>query len=510
MTDRPVILIGLPGSGKSTVAQHLGQLLGRPVFSIDEIVVEQAGLSIAEIFAADGEDKFRELETEALARAIKEAPNAIVDGGGGLVVRPENRQIIRQAGTTVWLDAPNAVLVERIGSTASRPLLTESPLDSITRLRRERLGHYTSAADVIIDTYQLPESKVAEEVVSRLLHHRHQLRTEVVQLSDGRTYPVMIGRGARHELSNLVPSNAARVAIITQAGIDISVESGREQKTFTVENGEQAKRLEVVGELCSALASWGMTRSDVIVSVGGGVVSDLAGFVAASYHRGIAVVHVSTTLLGQIDAAIGGKCGVNLPEGKNLVGAFWQPTAVICDTETLESLPPREFVSGMGELAKYHFLGGGDLSTANLDERVARSVRIKADVVSGDEREGGRRAILNYGHTLAHALETAGSYDLRHGEAVGIGLVYAAEVARRLGRIDSEAVEQHRKVVSGYGLEHVMPSGFVRQELVDLFSRDKKAIDGITFVLDGPNGVEPVVVDDRQLLVDAFDAVSEQ
>ncbi len=231
------------------------------------------------------------------------------------------------------------------------------------------------------------------------------------------------------------------------------------------------------------------------------------GFAAASYHRGVHLVNVATTLLAQIDAAIGGKTGVNLPEGKNLVGAFWQPVAVLCDTEVLSTLPPREYRNGMGELAKYHFLGGGDLDALPLDERVAACVRIKADVVASDEREGGRRATLNYGHTLAHALETAGRYDLRHGEAVAIGLVYAAELAQRLGRIDAARVAEHRRVVGAYDLPVNLPADADPDELVVLMGRDKKAIDGLTFVLDGPNGVEPVTGVDRADLDAAFEAI---
>jgi 5-deoxy-5-amino-3-dehydroquinate synthase len=193
-----------------------------------------------------------------------------------------------------------------------------------------------------------------------------------------------------------------------------------------------------------------------------------------------------------VDAAIGGKTGVNLPEGKNLVGAFWQPAAVLCDTGALTSLPPRELRSGMGEMAKYHFLGGADLMALPLDERIAECVRIKAEVVANDEREAGGRALLNYGHTLAHALETAGSYDLRHGEAVGIGLVFAAELAHVLDRIDDGRVAEHRHVVASYDLPISMPPNTDAVELIRLFGRDKKAVDGITFVLDGPSGLETV------------------
>jgi len=187
------------------------------------------------------------------------------------------------------------------------------------------------------------------------------------------------------------------------------------------------------------------------------------------------------------------KTGVNLPDGKNLVGAFWQPSAVLCDTEVLETLPPREYRSGLGEMAKYHFLGGEALVDSNLDERVAKCVAIKAEVVAGDEREGGRRATLNYGHTLAHAVETVGGFDLRHGEAVAIGLVYAAHLARRLGRVDDARVREHEKLIAAYDLPARLPPGTDADELVAVMGRDKKVTStGLTFVLDGPLGLEVV------------------
>src|SRR5438477_5377396 len=175
-----------------------------------------------------------------------------------------------------------------------------------------------------------------------------------------------------------------------------------------MDDGEDAKCTETVQDLCGQFARWGLTRGDVVVAVGGGVVTDTAGFAAAVYHRGVAVIHVSTTLLGQVDAAIGGKTGVNIPEGKNLIGAFWQPSAVLCDTEVLETLPPREYASGLGEMAKYAFLGVEGLRDLALEEAIAACVRCKAAIVAADERESGLRALLNYGHTLGHALETAG------------------------------------------------------------------------------------------------------
>ena len=203
-------------------------------------------------------------------------------------------------------------------------------------------------------------------------------------------------------------------------------------------------------------------------------------------------MHAPTTLLGQIDAAIGGKTGVNIPEGKNLIGAFWQPSAVICDTDVLMSLPEREFRSGMGELAKYHFLGGEGLDKLSLSERIAACIQIKADVVAADEREGASRALLNYGHTLAHALEIEGRFYLRHGEAVAIGIQYAALVAHAMGRIDEARLAEHQRVLDVYELPRSLPEGCDVDRVMELFGRDKKAINGLTFVLDGPDGLSVV------------------
>jgi 5-deoxy-5-amino-3-dehydroquinate synthase len=312
-----------------------------------------------------------------------------------------------------------------------------------------------------------------------------------VPLAD-RSYRVLVGAGARHRLLEVLPVGATRAAIVTQESIPVTVDAGIEQRTFYLDEGEEAKELASVEQLCRDFATWGLRRTDVVVAVGGGVVTDVAGFAAAVYHRGIAVVHVATTLLGQVDAAIGGKTGVNLPEGKNLVGAFWQPAAVLCDTETLATLPPRDYRSGLGEMAKYAFLGVRNLSDLALEDAVAACVTCRWDFVAGDEREGGRRALLNYGHTLAHALETVGRYDLHHGEAVAVGLVYAAHLAHRLGRIDADWVAEHRRIVAGYGLDDRLPEGVDPDELVRVMGRDKKATRGMTFVLDGPQGLEVV------------------
>lgn len=327
-----------------------------------------------------------------------------------------------------------------------------------------------------------------------------------VNLGD-RSYPVLVGARARDRLIEVLPNGVKRVAVVSQEGINVSVDAGVPSETFMIGNGETAKSLETIEQLCSGFASMGLTRRDCVVAVGGGMVTDVGGFAAAIYHRGVAVVHVATTLLAQVDAAIGGKTGVNLPEGKNLVGAFWQPSAVLCDTAALEKLPPREYLSGTGEMAKYHFLGSrADMQMENLkdlplDERVAYCVELKARVVAMDEREGGLRAILNYGHTLAHALEIQGGFELRHGEAVAIGINFAAMLAEELGRIDESRVEAHRAVLEFYGLPMELPQAANPDELLTLMHRDKKNLAGLTFILDGPGGVDRVEgVDDATVV----------
>jgi 5-deoxy-5-amino-3-dehydroquinate synthase len=294
--------------------------------------------------------------------------------------------------------------------------------------------------------------------------------------------------------------------VVTQARIPVSVEPGVEHRTFMIGDGEPAKSMATVEELCRSFAQWGLTRADCVIAVGGGVVTDVGGFAAAVYHRGISFVSVPTTLLGMVDAAIGGKTGVNLPEGKNLVGAFWQPSAVICDTNALATLPAREYRCGLGEMAKYHFLTGDDLGALALDDRVARCVEIKAEVVAADEREGGRRAVLNYGHTLAHALETAGRHDLHHGEAVAVGLVFAGALASALERVPPEEADRHRALVASLGLP-VAADGARAEELLAVMRRDKKARGGLTFVLAGAEGLATVEDPPAPALTTAFRAV---
>ncbi len=320
-----------------------------------------------------------------------------------------------------------------------------------------------------------------------------------------RSYPVIVGHGARSELSGVVPVSARRAVIVTQRNIDFPIELDLPSVHVFIGDGETYKSLAVIEEVSRAFARASLTRSDVVVGVGGGMVTDVAGLAAALWHRGTPVVHVATSLLGMIDAAIGGKTGVNLPEGKNLVGAFWQPVAVICDLDALTSLPPREMRCGLGEMAKYHFLSGDDLLALDQSARIARCVEIKAKIVSADERERGTRAVLNYGHTLAHAIEIATEFRLAHGESVAIGMVFAAHLAAVLGRIDEQRVLEHYRVIRDtYGLDVALPSGCQADELIDLMLSDKKAVSGLTFVLDGKAGIETVAGVSRENVVEAF------
>ena len=316
-----------------------------------------------------------------------------------------------------------------------------------------------------------------------------------VDLGD-RSYVVVVGHDVLHRTIEMLPHAVRRVAIVTQEGIPASYIpdfAHLPTSLHTIGAGEVHKSLATVERLCSEFARAGLNRGDCIVAVGGGMVTDIAGFAAATYHRGIPVVHVATTLLAMIDAAVGGKTGVNIAEGKNLVGAYWQPHGVVCEMNALATLPDRETRCGLGEMAKYHFIARENLDSLSMVERIARCVRIKADIVTADEREGGVRALLNYGHTLAHALEIATQFSIAHGEAVSVGLLYAAHLAHRMGRIDEARVDEHYRVVHEvYGLRNALPAGITPEQLIIDMGRDKKAIDSITFVLDSANGLDVV------------------
>jgi len=337
-----------------------------------------------------------------------------------------------------------------------------------------------------------------------------------------RPYDVVVGPGVASEVGSLLAGRRKAVIVTHRALVDPQTsaveaaltDAGVEFSYALLDEGESAKSLTMIEFLTRSFATQGLLRNDVVVAVGGGVVGDTAGFAAAVYHRGIDVVQVPTTLLAQVDAAIGGKTGVNLPEGKNLVGAFHQPIGVFADVTMLATLPEREYRSGLGEVAKYALIEPAlqgtteiadllrdrtsdvlDREPAALTDLVGRCAAIKAHVVAADEHErSGLRAILNYGHTLGHALETVSGYDLYHGEAVAIGLVFAGNLGGALERIDTERVERHRDLVTSLGLPTEVMEKVRAGDLLSVMARDKKSRGALSFVLDGPDGLE--VVDD--------------
>jgi 5-deoxy-5-amino-3-dehydroquinate synthase len=344
-------------------------------------------------------------------------------------------------------------------------------------------------------------------------------------------YDVVVGPGAVAELAPLV-GGYRRVAVVTHPELErvlspvVDTIRGIRDDALLVhfDQGESSKTLVTVEHLCRAFAAGGLLRGDAVVALGGGVVGDTAGFAAAVYHRGVAVVHVPTTVLAQVDAAIGGKTAVNVPEGKNLVGAFHQPEGVLADTSVLATLPDRELRCGLGEVAKYALMPEGavvaDLverfggriharDAAVLEEVVAACAGIKAGVVAQDpEERRGLRERLNLGHTLAHALETTSGHELAHGECVAIGLVFATELAHSLERVGPDALDRVEKLLSALDLPRRVPEGAAGADaLLDVMRRDKKAKGGLTFVLPGRDGLERVDDPPARAIAHAFAAV---
>jgi 3-dehydroquinate synthase len=339
----------------------------------------------------------------------------------------------------------------------------------------------------------------------RLLDSRRQQAVRILKVELGaRSYEVSVGEGLVDSASQYVSGTPGKIVVIadeTVHGIygkrlEKSLSRVGEVSSILVPSTETAKSWAQAGEVLSRLAELKLRRNDLIVTFGGGVASDLGGFVASVYQRGVALIHIPTTLLGQVDAAIGGKTGVNLPAGKNLAGTIYQPSAVLCDVSVLKSLPSRQFRSGMAEVIKYGFcyeaeildivqnkgraIEAGDPDV--LEDLVARCAGIKARVVSADENDNQGRIILNYGHTFGHALEAAGGYELwLHGEAISLGMMFAANLAKAMGLLDDEAVEVHRRALDSVGLP--VQGQFDPNEVVSAWSIDKKFLDGQRWVL---------------------------
>lgn len=530
-----IVLTGFSGTGKSLVAPLVARRLalrlrsgqGWPVVDTDALIQEAAGRSIADIFARDGEPYFRGLEADALRIACGQS-RAVLSTGGGAVLRAENRRLMAEGGFVVCLEARPETILQRLNEGAAeeplgRPLLTgPDPLGCIRELKEGRQPFY-ALADHTVHTDGLSPEGVAAEVV------RAWRRLSATALADpGRlqglagapvtglayapadavcmvhaasaSYPVFVAWDALLDLGRrlreagltgqayLISDETvfARYGPQAEAALrqaDIPVDS------YTVPAGEARKSLQTAASIYDWLVERKAERGHTIVALGGGVITDMAGHVAATFARGLPLVHAPTSLLAMVDAAIGGKVGVNHPQAKNLIGAFYQPRLVLSDVATLRTLSPREVASGWAEVIKHAFIADAELfsyleENAELilelepeptTEAIRRSVAIKAAVVAEDEREEtGRRAVLNYGHTLGHALEAATHYDrFLHGEAVAVGMAAAASISRRLGLLSPAVVERQRRLLERFGLP-IRGEGIDRGAIAAAMALDKK------------------------------------
>ena len=500
-----VVLVGPPGSGKTTIGLALAEALGAPFRDADDDIVDAAGKPIADIFIDEGEDHFRALEREAVRRAVAEHDGVLALGGGAILAEA-TRKILADV-TVVHLRIGLAEAVKRTELDRGRPLLQVNPRATLRRLMEERLPLYREVADIEIDTTGKDVAELTAEITARL-----NVRTVTVNDADT-PYQVLIGHGTTDRLPEFL-GKASRVAVLHTASTAALAErvgallpDGVEATLMELPDAENGKTVTVAEQCWEALGAEGFTRTDLVVGVGGGAVTDLAGFVAACWLRGVSVVHVPTSLLGAVDAAVGGKTGVNTAAGKNLVGAFHPPRAVLVDLDHFATLPVRDLAAGLAEVVKAGFIADpvildlveadpeAALDAANpvVGELVERAIAVKAAVVGSDLKEGGLRAVLNYGHTFAHAVEKLEGYRWRHGDAVAVGMVYAAHLNAITGRVD--LVERTKAVLSSLGLPVTYEAGRW-DDILKVMKIDKKNV-GATqrFVLLDALA-EPVVVDD--------------
>jgi 3-dehydroquinate synthase len=505
--SRNIILTGFSYTGKTKVGLAVAATLGWRYVDTDEEVVRLSGRPIADIFARDGEDRFRELERETL-REVCSQGEAVISTGGGAFMFEANRELMLESGVVVCLEAQPATIYRRLLKDAEespeqevRPLLAGAePLKRIEELKRVRQPFY-ALADWTVHTDSMTVEEAAQEVIHgwRRVGSREceraalpsvpetkesdapycqELGAAAVVRTATECYPIFVEWGALDQLGKRMRNAGlqGRVHVVSDDQVfplygesvrKVLEEAGFAVDDYSVPKGESSKSFDVAVAIYDWLVERRAERGDTVLALGGGVVGDLAGFVAATFLRGIPLVQVPTSLVGMVDSSIGGKVGVNHPRGKNLIGAFYQPRLVVADIRTLSSLPRRELVSGWAEVIKHAMIRdprllrlleerGHDLLALDegaASEVVARSAAIKAEVVSADERESGLRTILNYGHTIAHGLEAATGYErFLHGEAVAIGMVGAARISHSLGMLAQETVERQERVLRAFGL----------------------------------------------------------
>ncbi|RUP65200.1 3-dehydroquinate synthase [Streptomyces sp. NP10] len=544
MSGPLVVLVGPMGVGKSTVGELLAARLGTTYRDTDADVVAEAGKPIAEIFYDEGEEHFRALERRAVAAAVAGHPG-VLSLGGGAVLDGATRELL--AGRpVVYLSMDVDEAVRRVGLGAARPLLAVNPRRQWRELMDARRHLYEEVArtvvatdentpeevaQAIIDALELPEGPAAPGVENTGMTQQGPTRIQVAGSAGSDPYEVLVGHQLLGELPQLIGDRAKRVAVLHPEALAETGEAVREDLAaqgyeaiaIQLPNAEEAKTVEVAAYCWKALGQTGFTRTDVIVGIGGGATTDVAGFVAASWLRGVRWIAVPTTVLGMVDAAVGGKTGINTAEGKNLVGAFHPPAGVLCDLAALATLPVHDYVSGMAEIIKAGFIadpvildlveadpeGARTPSGPHTAELIERSIRVKAEVVSSDLKESGLREILNYGHTLGHAIEKNERYKWRHGAAVSIGMVFAAELGRLAGRLDDATADRHRTILESVGLP-LTYRGDQWPKLLENMKVDKKSRGDLLrfIVLDGIG--KPTVLEgpDPAVLLAAYGEVS--
>jgi shikimate kinase / 3-dehydroquinate synthase len=494
-----VFLYGPPGSGKSTLGAALAKAMNRKFIDIDEEIVRDCGRSIVDIFNLEGEDGFRALEHAAIEKQINAHPNVIALGGGALL-NQNTREIVEKSGKVLLLNADHRTLCERIEKTSpNRPLLShpdQSPEWLLSQLLEHRKIHYASFVDQL---------ETADQFVDELVF-KAQVKLGIFHLSGmGKDYDVLVLENGLTELGNILKVTGInnRLSIVTDENVanffmepvvaSLSQE-GFDVHPVVIKPGESNKTVHTLNYLWDSFAEARLERGSAILALGGGVVGDLAGFAASTFMRGIQWVPLPTTLLAMIDASIGGKTAADLLGGKNLIGAFHAPSLVLTDPCVLDSLPLEECRSGVAEVVKHGIIADENLfgicqkgwNEINLhrSEVVKRAIAVKVRIIQEDPYEKGKRAVLNFGHTIGHALELASNYHLRHGEAVAIGMVKAAEISVNLGIAEKGLDGVIRDTLVKLGLPVAIPEDLDRKKIIHAIHIDKKRLDGMPkFVL---------------------------
>ncbi len=515
-----IYLVGPMGSGKSTVGRLLARVVEQEFLDLDEQIVAHAGCPISKIFQTEGEAGFRARESRAL-REVARRQNLVVALGGGAVLRDENWELIRQTGVSIYLKARPEVLVRRLEREPERPLLlglaSEQRLQKISELVESRRARYEQA-HFSIENERTPAEAVA--VICETVHSPSSSgnSAKVIPVALGeRSYVIWVKPGLLRCFGELYAGYrlGSRAAIITDTTVaqlygglleDSLRKNSIETVLVSVPPGEEQKSLQTAEMLYTRLLEADFDRHATIIALGGGVIGDVAGFVASTFLRGVAYVQIPTTLLAQVDSSVGGKTGVNHPLGKNLIGTFYQPRCVFIAPTVLQTLPERERWSGLAEVIKYGLIRDPALFARletelesfvqqpdNLSEVIARCCAIKAEIVSSDERESGLRKILNFGHTVGHALEAASEYQLRHGEAIAWGMLVAARLSYQKMGLSFAELERIEKLLQRFPKPSLR--GIDCERVLDLVRHDKKARDGrVQFVLLRAIG-EPVLCD---------------